>query len=144
MAKAPSFNLKAEDFAKLREDYPEFDALLRNLNRFATAVNASLNRGTTFAENMASQEPVVEFDTDASAALLNPPIKIALKLPAGRKPKHVTVTGAVTVDANTKREEPVSLVGPAWAQDGASLVISGFGLLAASKHYRVTLLVVGG
>lgn len=144
MARAPTFQLKYEDFSKLLSDYPQFELLLRNLNNFATQVNGSLNRGTTFSENIPSQEASLEFDTDASGAVLNAPIKLALKLPAGRKPKHVTVTRAATVDADTRKESPVSVVGPAWSTDGATLVVSGFGLLVASKHYRLTMLIVAG
>ena len=144
MAKPPTLSLKIEDFGKLVQDYPEFEALIRNLNRFATGVSGSLNRGTTFADNIASQEAVLEFDTDGSSSVLNAPLKLVLKLPAGRKPAHVTVTRASTVDLNTRLETPVSLGNPAWSVDGSSLVVSTFGLLAASKHYRVTLLVVGG
>lgn len=143
MAKPPTFNLKNEDFGKILEDYPEFSGLILNLNRFATSVNASLNRGTTFADNIASQEASVEFDTDDSKSIRNPPIKITLKLPTGRKAKHVTVTQAVSVDGNRK-ETPVTLAGPAWTQDASTLVVSGFGLLDASQHYRATLLIVGG
>jgi hypothetical protein len=143
MARAPTFALKYEDYSKLLEDYPQFEVLLRNLNRFATQVDSSLNRGTTFAENIPSQEMAVEFDTDAGSLVLNAPIRVALKLPAGRKPKHVTVTRAETVDATTRKETPVSLAGPAWSTDGATLLISGFGALEASKHYKVTVLVIG-
>ena len=144
MARAPTFNLKLEDFAKILEDYPQFEVLLRNINRFATQVNASLNRGTTFSENIPSQEASLEFDTDAGSAVLNAPIKLALRLPAGRKPRHVTVTRAATVATDTRKETPVSLVGPAWSVDGNTLLVSGFGLLTASKHYRATILVVAG
>ena len=144
MAKAPTFNLKNEDFQKLLQDYPEMEGLIRNLNRFATSVSGALNRGNTFAENIASQEADVDFESDDSSSVANAPIKVALKLPTGRKPKHVSITRAAIVDATSRAETPTTLAGPAWATDGTNLLVSGFGLLAASTKYRVTLLIVGG
>ncbi|HET9554902.1 MAG TPA: hypothetical protein VFP50_18195 [Anaeromyxobacteraceae bacterium] len=147
MAKPPLLSLKAEDFSRLMADYPEFEALLRNLNRFATQVTASLNRGATFAENIASQEATLVFDTDATNAIVFPPgrssLTVALRLPQGLKAKHVTITRAVTVDTSTRQESPVVLSGPAWTTSG-DLVITGVGGTVASRRYRANLLIVGG
>ena len=129
-------------------DYPEFEGLIRNLNRFATQVTASLNRGSTFADNIASQEAALTFDTDGSNALSlqggQKSISIALKLPQGVKAKHVTITQAVVIDTATRQETPVVLSGPAWTTSGTSLLISSVGGTAASKRYRANLLIVGG
>ena len=148
MAKPPTLGLKTEDFGKLLEDYPEFEALIRNLNRFATGVTSSLNKGTTFADNIASQEASLTFDTDGSGAIIipggKPNLTLALKLPQGVKAKHVTITQAVAIDVNTRQETPVTVSGPAWATNGNDLLISGVGGITASKRYRVSLLVVGG
>ena len=148
MAKPPTLGLKTEDFGKLLEDYPEFEALIRNLNRFATGVTSSLNRGTTFADNIASQEASLTFDTDGAGAIIipggKPNLTVSLKLPQGVKAKHVTITQAVSVDVNTRQETPVTVSGPAWATNGNDLLISGVGGITASKRYRVSLLVVGG
>lgn len=148
MAKPPSLSLKTEDFGKLIEDYPEIEGLIRNLNRFATGVTSSLNRGTTFADNIASQEASLTFDTDGSGAIVYPggksSLTVALKLPQGVKARHVTITQAVSVDTSTRQETPVVLSGPAWATNGNDLVISGIGNLTASTRYRVSLLIVGG
>jgi hypothetical protein len=148
MAKPPSLSLKSEDYAKLMADYPEFEALIRNVNRFATQVTASLNRGSTFADNIASQEASFTFDTDGTGALSFPggqtSLTLALKLPQGIKAKHVTITKAVQVDPSTRTETPVVLTGLAWATSGANLVITGVGGTAASKRYRANLLIVGG
>lgn len=144
MAKAPTLNLKAEDLADLIADYPEAEGLLRNLTRFATGATAGMNRGMTFAENIASQEASLTFDTDGSSAIVNSPLRLALKLPAGRKAKHVLLTQAVTISATTREETPVALYGPGWKTDGTSLLVSAVGNLSASTRYRATVLIIGG
>ena len=148
MAKPPSLSLKIEDYGALLEDYPEFEKLIRAFNQFSTGVTASLNRGTTFADNIASQEAALTFDTDGTSAIVYPggktTLRIALKLPQGIKAKHVTITQAVTIDTTTRQETPVTVSGPAWSLSGSDLLISGVGNLSASKRYRVTLLIVGG
>jgi hypothetical protein len=144
MSKVPTLNLKAEDLADLVADYPEAEGLLRNLTRFATGTTAALSRGQTFAENIASQEASVTFDTDGSSAILNAPIKIALKLPAGKRAKHVLLTQAVSINTSNRQETAVALYGPGWATDGTSLLVSALGNLGASTHYRIGLLIIGG
>jgi hypothetical protein len=148
MAKPPSLSLKSEDFPKLLADYPEFEALIRNLNRFGTQVTSSLNKGSTFADNIASQESVLTFDTDAGNLLTVPggqkSVAIALKLPQGIKAKHVTITQAVSINTNTRAETPAVLSGPAWTTSGTSLLVSAVGGTAASTRYRANLLIVGG
>jgi hypothetical protein len=148
MAKAPTLSLKSEDFAKLLADYPEFEGLLRNVNRFATEVTSSLNRGSTFADNIASQEAPLTFDTTAGNTITFPggqtSLQIALKLPQGIKAKHVTITHAVSVNPATREEAPVVLSGPAWTTSGTSLLVSAIGNTVASTRYRANLLIVGG
>lgn len=65
MAKSPTLALKAEDYAKILADYPEMDALLRNLTRLGTGTNGALNRGLTVSENFAAQ--VADIDVAPSS-----------------------------------------------------------------------------
>ena len=138
MAKAPSIALKSEDFAGLLADYPgEGDALLRSLNRFGTGVGAALNRGLTLADNVAAQ--VV--DLEVAAPVAN--VKVALKLPTGRRAQGVEVIYGRNI---TVRNTPTG-IGAApwvdWRDDGSQLIIEAIAGLTSGQRYSLRLLIWG-
>lgn len=122
-----------------REDFPDLstgertDRLLRQLNRFGSEVVQALNRGLTFADNIASEVRTVD---------------VALPFPVRFKssvlPSLVLIGGAW--DVTDKSETPVSLNSVAWSRSskGDEIVISDIGGVSAGKKYRVRLVIVAG
>lgn len=137
MAKAPSISLKSEDFAQILSDYPEADALLRNITRFGTGVGSALNRGLTLAENLCAQ--VADVDVDGTS----PAISVQLKLPTGRKVQGVTVIYGRDI---TNRSAPTGIGGAPWVdwrEDKGQLVIEGITGLTSGQKYTLRLLIWG-
>lgn len=133
MGRIPTLKrLITEDF---KDQKSWIGKLLQPLNQFLETVNASLDHGLTFEDNIASEIKTLTFRNDTGVF----PLKFLSKL--GKKPKGLWVINAVDLE-----DAPSTLTTAVYAdwgynQDG-QIQINNFSGLTSARNYAITLIVI--